>query len=126
MEAVAHLTRGLEVLKTLPDTSERVQQELPLQVALGAALVAGKGYTAPEVEKTYTRARELCQQLGETPQLVPVLYRLVIFYMNRVELQIPYELAEQGMRLAQSVQDRSVLSPSSHAYWGGHCTTLEN
>ena len=73
---LAHLTKGLELLKTLPDTPERAQQELTLQLALGAALVAVKGYAAPEVEKTYTRARELCQQLGETPQLFPVLFRL--------------------------------------------------
>ena len=73
VEAIRHLTKGLELLKTLPDTPERVQQELTLQLALGDALVTVKGYTAPEVEKTVTRARELCQQLGETPQLFPVL-----------------------------------------------------
>ena len=110
VEAISHLTKGLELLKALPDSPERTQQELALQAALGAALVAVKGYTAPEVEKTYTRARELCQQLGETPQLFPVLYRLVVFYMNRVELQTPHQLAEQGLHLAQSVQDQSVLS----------------
>jgi predicted ATPase len=83
VEAVAHLTRGLQVLKALPDTPERVQQELTLQLALSVALVAVKGYTAPDVEQTYTRARALCQQLGETPQLFPVLYRLALFYRKR-------------------------------------------
>ena len=52
VEAISHLTKGLEVLKTLPDTPERAQQELTLQLALSDALVAVKGYTAPEVEKT--------------------------------------------------------------------------
>ena len=65
------------MLKTLPDTPERTQQELTLQLALSDALLAVKGYAAPEVEKTVTRARELCQQLGETPQLFPVLFRLI-------------------------------------------------
>ena len=110
VEAIAHLTKGLELLKTLPDTPERVQQELTLQLALSDALIAVKGYTAPEVEKTVTRARELCQQLGETPQLFPVLCRLWLFYFNRGELQTARELAEQMMRLAQSVQDRYLLS----------------
>ena len=73
VEAIAHLTKGLELLKTLPDTPERAQQELTLQLALSDALITIKGYTAPEVGKTVTRARELCQQLGETPQLFPVL-----------------------------------------------------
>jgi class 3 adenylate cyclase/predicted ATPase len=109
-EAVAHLTKGLEVLKALPDTPERAQQELTLQLALNDALLTIKGYTVPEVEKTMTRARELCRQLGETPQLFPVLSRLALFYINRGELQTTRELAEQMMRLAQSVQDRSLLS----------------
>src|SRR5712692_2017145 len=110
MEAVAHLTKGLEVLKALLDTPERVQQELTLQLALSDALLAVKGFTAPDMEKTLTRARELCQQIGETPQLFPVLYRLWVFYANRGELQTAHELAEQLMRLAQSVQDGFLLS----------------
>ena len=73
VEAIAHLTKGLELLKTLPDTPERAQQELALQIALGSPLMATKGYAAPEVAQAYTRARELCQQVGETPQLFPVL-----------------------------------------------------
>jgi predicted ATPase len=110
VEAIAHLTRGLELLKTQPDTPERTQQELTLQLALNVALVAVKGYTAPEVEKVGTRARELCQQLGDTPQLFSVLWRLVAFYRSRGELQTAHELSEQMMRLAQSVQDPYFLS----------------
>ncbi|HJY84450.1 MAG TPA: adenylate/guanylate cyclase domain-containing protein, partial [Candidatus Binatia bacterium] len=124
VEAVAHLTRGLEVLRALPDTPERIQQELTLQLALRDALVVVKGYTAPEVEKTVLRSRELCQQLGETPQLFPVLFRLWGFYINRGEFQTARELAEQLMRLAQSVQDRYLLSVAHMAlgctlYWLG-------
>jgi predicted ATPase len=115
VEAVAHLTKGLELLQTLPDTPERVQQELTLQLALNDALVTVKGYTAPEVEKTVTRARELCQQLGETPQLFPMLRRLFSFYFNRLELQTARELAEQEMRLAQSIQDSYLLSVAHQA-----------
>jgi predicted ATPase len=117
-EATSHLTKGLELLKILPDTPERVQQELTLQLALGAALIPGKGYTASEVEKTATRARALCQQLGETPQLFPVLGRLVFFYIMRGDLRTARELAEQMMRLAQSAQDRYLLS-LAHAALGG-------
>ena len=69
VEAIGHLTKGLELLKTLPDTSPHAQQELMLQITLGAPLIAAKGYAAPEVKKTYNRALELCQQQGETPYL---------------------------------------------------------
>jgi tetratricopeptide (TPR) repeat protein len=117
VEAIAHLTKGLEVLKALPDTPERTQQELTLQLSLNDALVTIKGYTAPEVEKTILRARELCQQLGETPQLVPMLYRLWLFYRNRGELPTAHELAEQMLRLASSTQDPYLLS-LAHAALG--------
>ena len=69
------------------------------------------------MEKTVTRARELCQQLGETLQLFPVLYRLFVFYYNRWELQTALELAKQLMHLAQSVQDLYLFS-LAHAALG--------
>ena len=53
----------------------------------GRSLIATKGYAAPEVAQTYTRARELCQQMGETPQLFLVLSGLRHFYEVRAELQ---------------------------------------
>ena len=103
LEAVAHLTTGLEVLATLPDTPERAQQELVVQTTLGPALLATKGQAAPEVLHAYTRARELCQQVGETPQLFQVLRGLWYFYLHRVELQTARELGEQLLTLAQQV-----------------------
>jgi predicted ATPase len=108
-EAIDHLTKGLELLKTLPDTPERTNQELRLQIPLGASLIATKGYAAVEVEKAYARARELCQQLGETPHIFSVLHGLYRFYLVRTELQTARELAEQMLRLAQSVQDPALL-----------------
>ena len=68
VEAISHLTKGLELLTSLPDTPERTQRELILQIALGTPLIVTKSQAAPEVERVYARARELCQQLGETPQ----------------------------------------------------------
>jgi predicted ATPase len=101
-EAISHLTKGLELLKTSPQTPERSQQELTLQIALGAPLMATKGYAAPEVEKVYARARELCHQVGETPQLFRVLLGLFAFYLVRAEFRTAHELGEQLLRLAQN------------------------
>src|SRR5205823_6166168 len=69
VEAIAHLTKGLEVLTTLPDNPERAQQELVMQSTLGPALMNTKGFMAPEVERVYARAHELCQQVGDAQQL---------------------------------------------------------
>jgi TOMM system kinase/cyclase fusion protein len=109
VEAVSHCTKGLALLKTQPDTPERAQQELMLQVALGGALINTKGTGAFEVGETYARARALCQWVGETPQLFPVLWGLRVFYLARGEYQTARELGEQMLRLAQSVQDPVLL-----------------
>jgi predicted ATPase len=76
VEAAAHCGKGLEVLQSLPETPERTQHELLLQTTLGPALMATRGYTTPEVEAAYSRALELCRQVGETPQLFVTLMGL--------------------------------------------------
>ncbi len=108
-EAMGHLTRGLELLRNLPDTLERAQQELELQITLGPALIANKGYATPEVEQTYARARELCRQMGETPGIIPVLQGLLAFYRVRADFQTARELAEQFLSLAQTPEYSAFL-----------------
>src|SRR5712692_2132770 len=109
VEAISHVTKGLELLKTLPDTPERAQRELTLQITLGPLLIATKGNGAPEVEKTYAWALELCRRVGETHQLFPVLFGLRAAYLSQGEYQTARGLAEQCLRLAQSVQDATLL-----------------
>jgi class 3 adenylate cyclase/predicted ATPase len=123
-EAINHLNRGIEVLMALPDTVERARQELELQTTLGPVLMAVKGFGASEVGKIYDRARELCQQVGETPKLFPVLHGLWRFYQIRAELQTARELAEQLFSLAQRAQDPALLLEGNRMmgqtmYWLG-------
>jgi DNA-binding winged helix-turn-helix (wHTH) protein/predicted ATPase len=117
-ETITLLTKGLELLKALPDTLERGQQELTLQIALGVPLMAMKGFSAPEVGAVYRRARELCQHVGETPQLFPVLWGLWSFYAVRAELQTAQELGERCLRLARKVQDPALLVEAHYALEG--------
>jgi predicted ATPase len=114
-EAIGHLARGLALLPALRDTSARYQQELQLQITLGPALIATKGQAAQEVRQVYTRARELCQQLGETSQLFSVLLGLRRFYLVQVELKIARELGEQLLRLAQEEGDPRLLVEAHEA-----------
>ena len=109
LEAMGHLSRGLELLKTLPDTPERTQQELRLCIALGSPLITTRGFAAPEVGQTYARARELCQRVGDTPQLFPVLRGLWRFYQAGGDLRTAHELAAQCLSLAQRIQDPASL-----------------
>jgi predicted ATPase len=76
---------------------------------LGQALIPLKGYAAPEVEQAYTRARELCERLGDPPQLFPALYGLSSMYFVRAQLRSAYELAERVLLLAQGTNDLAQL-----------------
>ena len=90
-------------------------------------LIAIKGYAAPEVEKTYTRARELCQQLGETPQLFPVLFGLWWFYFSRGRSYRQHmSWRSNCCSLAQSVQDPVLLSVAHLCAGDAPCTGLES
>jgi predicted ATPase len=113
LEAVSHATTGIELLKTLPETPSRTQHALTLHLALGAALQIAKGHAAPEVEHAYTQAYALCQQVGETPELVPVLFGLWRFYNTRAQLHTARELGETVLRLAQRAHDPA-LSVVAH------------
>jgi predicted ATPase len=124
LEAVSHVTRGLEVLTALPETHERVHQELALQLTLGPALAATKGQQAPETERTYARACELARQVGDTPQRFPALWGFWYAQMGRGPLQRAWELGEEFLGLAQQQRD-SLLLVEGHrmlgntAWWQG-------
>jgi TOMM system kinase/cyclase fusion protein len=118
VEAIAHLTKGLAVLRTLPDAPERARQELALQVALSVPFILTRGYTAPEVEATCERARELCQQIGDIPQLFFPVYGLFRFYLMGGRFHTAHELAEQLVRLAQHAPD-TAMPPIAYGAVGG-------
>jgi predicted ATPase len=109
MEAIAHLRTGLALLQTLPETSERTQREVAMLIALGASLLATKGYAAPAVGKTYTYARQLCQHQEDPQRLFPVLRGLWHYYHVRAEYQTAHALGEQLLSLAQQTQDPGML-----------------
>ncbi|HEX6383971.1 MAG TPA: AAA family ATPase [Anaerolineae bacterium] len=104
-EAIRHLTEGLALLETLPDAPERAGQELDLQMALGTALMATRGYGAPELERAHDRALELCRQVKDLPRLSLVLTRLWTYYYIRGKLRTAHDLAQQFLQQARQSQD---------------------
>ncbi|WP_179136847.1 MutS-related protein [Candidatus Entotheonella palauensis] len=119
-EAISHFTQALTLLPELPEAPERTQQELNLQLALAACLLMTKGHGAPEVETAYTRSRTLCQQLGDTLSLFPVLFGLWRFYAVKPELTTNLELGEHLLRLAESAQDPPLLVVAHYALGFSH------
>ena len=108
-EAIAHLTTGLDLLADLPAGPERAGVELQFRLALGPAYMAIRGYAAPEVEGCYQRARELCRELGDTPQLVPVLHGLWSYHIVRAQHTSAFALGEQVLQLGAATNDDGLL-----------------
>jgi predicted ATPase len=108
-EAITALKKGLQLLATLPESPERTQHELALQLTLADLLRATKGVGSPDVGHVYTRAYTLCQQTGETPQLARVLWGLSQFQMTQGHGATAGELAQQLLDLAQRQPDSGCL-----------------
>ena len=108
-EGIGHFLKGLALLDQLPQTPDRTHRELAIQTRLGPSLMATKGYAAPEVERAYARAQELCQQLGETPHSFQVLRGLWVVHEMRAELRTARKLSEQLLALAQHLDDPDLL-----------------
>jgi DNA-binding winged helix-turn-helix (wHTH) protein/tetratricopeptide (TPR) repeat protein len=113
-EAIAHITRGLEMLGQLPDTVERACLEVDLQTTLGLTYMAARGYATPEVGTAYARARALCQQLDDAPRLGRVLGGSWIFHLARAEFHTAREMAEQMLTLGEKTQEPAILGPAHH------------
>ena len=121
LEGINHLLKGLELIKALPETPERMQQEFVLQITLGPAMIATKGYGAPEVASIYARAQELGEHIGETTSeelellKFPVLFGLWLSHLVRAELDSARELGERCIALARQQQDVALMLEAHRA-----------
>ncbi len=114
-EAVAHLTRSLEVLQRWPETTARLRHELDIQLLMASALLATRGPAAPEVGRACTRARELCEQLEGTPQRFAILRGLRRVYLARGEVPMMKALSEEQLRLAEHSAEPLLLAEARTA-----------
>ena len=104
-EGITHLENGLAMLLTLPESPDRDEIELELQLALGIAWHGHEGAQAEETKIAFTRAHELCQQLGNTSNIGQVLGGLSTIYYVRAEYQRALELAEEALSYATQTED---------------------
>jgi predicted ATPase len=100
-EAIGHLRRALTLVGTLPETRERHKRELGLLMAIRAPLGAARGFSHPEFEQTYTRARELASQVGESPELPRVLAGMAAVYTHKGDLATSAEVAQETLAAAE-------------------------
>ncbi len=124
-EAVAYFRQGLAVSARLPQTREQQRQELGLLLALGPALQAAHGFGAPEVERTYSRARELCGEIGEPIKMFQALWGLWLHTLGGLaQYGAGRRLAEELVALAERQGDPALLLEAHHAmspsaFWNG-------
>jgi len=117
VEAKSHLERGLALVETLPEGEPRDRKEITFRVALGVPLQNVVGTASPEVAESYSRAQVLCEQLGETEQLFPVLWGLWYHYTNRCQHRRACELAEQLLEVGLQQNDEALLLEAHHCQW---------
>ena len=118
VEAIEQLGRGLELLETLPDTPERARRELSLQVTLGPALMAVTGQGTAETGRSYARARELAQQVGDTRQHFQALWGYWRYRFIGAELRRARDLAEQCLALAEQAAEVEFILEGCFALGG--------
>ena len=117
VEASSHLERGLALVETLPEGELRIRKEITFRVAMGVPLQNVVGTASPEVEESYGRAQVLCEQLGETEQLFPVLWGLWFHYTNRCQHRRACVLADQLLEVGLQRNDEALLLEAHHCQW---------
>jgi class 3 adenylate cyclase/tetratricopeptide (TPR) repeat protein len=103
-EAAGHLRRALELVATQPETRERDQLELGLQMAIGVPLAA-LAWGSPEYERTFARARELTSRIGDAPELPRVLVGMADTYLLRGDFATTAEIAQEALAAAERTKD---------------------
>lgn len=119
-EAIVHLSKAVELTAKLPEGPERMGVELMAQTFLGLAHMMNGGYAHPEVERAFTRARDLCSALGDPPQTFPVLHGLVKYRLVRGEYVTGVDLAEQLVRIAEAAGVPELLMEARYVKGAGH------
>lgn len=106
LEAISHLSKGLEGLKSLPEEGpERDRQELALQTALGTSLIAVHGYAAPQTGATYRRARALAERLGDTAAQFATLSGEFIYHFVRGDYGMMRQITDEARRASDRTED---------------------
>jgi len=117
VEAIIHLGKALQLVEELPEAAERDHQEFAIHIALGPALMTTKGWGAPDVERTYRRARELCRDMAEPSQLFTVLWGLWLFHHVSGQFRPAKNLADEILALSERQSEPGLLLQARHAAW---------
>jgi class 3 adenylate cyclase/tetratricopeptide (TPR) repeat protein len=116
-EAVAHLSRGIEMIASLPESAETMRLEVALQLALGPALMSIRGFGAPEAAAAYRRARQLAQSLSDSRLLFAGIWGVWLTAGQTMEIDERAKLADELFRVAAPLNDTALELQAHHATW---------
>ncbi len=114
-QAEEQLFRALDLLRNVRAGEERDRRELQVQLRINSLVMITKGYAAPEAGKALERAKELCLALGESRELVPVLWGLFAFHFVSGRYVMAHEIARQLLEIATRSGDPAELVAAHHA-----------
>ena len=100
-EALGHIKTALALTEHCEESMQRARRQLRLHLALGTALMATRGWAAPEVEQVHLRAKALCEQLGDSTRLIMALWGLIAVSVVRAELHRTRSLSEHLLALTR-------------------------
>jgi tetratricopeptide (TPR) repeat protein len=119
-DAIGYAREALRWLATIPESRERDQAELKLQMMLGPLLVSTQGFSSPELAGTLARAQELCRRTGEGPEIFGVLFALWSFDHASGRLRQSRVIAEKLLTMAERVQSDLALAGAHNAMGATH------
>ena len=114
-EAIQFLDAALRLLERLPEGLERSRKELTLCATIGTPLLVTKGFAAPETERAYSRAMQLCHEIQNSPEQFGVVYGLWGFALMSTQLGRAHRLAAEVYRLAEVSGDLELMLPAERA-----------
>jgi predicted ATPase len=128
-EAIAHLTKGLELIGSLPEPSERISREIDFRLALGTPLSAIRGLGSVETQAAYSRAKELCAGAGDTPELFRSLVGLWLYHLSRPNMETASELSRELFDLAARLGSDEFrllaeLAACATCFWSGRYASV--
>lgn len=109
LEAISQAERGLGLLGDLPHTAKTDAIRIALSSSLGKALMATRGYADPGVRSNFGTALELCEKLGDSPQMFEVLVGLWMYYVISGQFDAGNDIAQRLLRIAEASEQNTQL-----------------
>jgi predicted ATPase len=117
VEAIAHIERGLGLLRSLPEDPARDELEVDLQLALGLASITVKGMSSPAVQRAYARAHELAERRGDQRKLFQAIYGLWQNNSGSGRILSARPLSDRLLQLTAEGADSGSRLQAHHSAW---------